>query len=1165
MIYSWLTKLLQGCALIFFILLGLAIGSTLASAQSFDTAATDSSFFQPPYPLVFVASYRDTNLHYGNDNGGNFGLDVVEVGAPERGQELWILLANGETKKLFPYPSIHQSIVDAPIGPTSGRINGTVTEPSISIDGKRVYFTYFHDALNSTYTPEHSDFYGWSKGADIYVIDLSTILADSSVDPMTLPISRLTQTTNKYIAAMNTGMAQNSGDQSLHQSYGTTYTGALEVDTKDGRKLFFASDRKRLANSNIGMTAKNRNYNIFSADLNFGASVTIDNIRQFQYYTTTSAVSPARLRNGIAYSYQSTTEDNRNWQIQGADSEGKWYPIYGYGTNNELAHLGSLCIKTTPGVIPAGEYFSVVQYYNQNNNGFGHIHIQDMSKVGQNDYKDYYSGSGYVPRQIGSFNITPSVTQGDDPSAAGKFTAPECGRPDELYLTYSPGPANHHYGDYAYPAWIVKTNLDAHLASESPNPYRPVVKSTTADWAAIWPKPVIDWSARLTGTADPEGDAVQQHATGIIDPDTGIAGGLPQAVVGTSALSNTDVTTPECKLSTDYNPHSCDGNCNDRVANNVDNLSFVQNNSPGTPINNLGWCEQPHAANVFGIAIYLTGNKTNNAENNGTLYDPNGGYTTEGYTAGAKETKRLLGVYSVVNQADTSFKALIPANVPVDFQLIHRTYGLKWADVRSWHSFKPRETRHDCGGCHNHRPNEGLDWEGTYASQPEIEPLDMVTKTTYIDYNASCNPVLRVTNTPTVNVPVWQDISAGFDQNCGGCHRNDSTNSLAKSALSYSASSLNQVGGLVSSMAARRYINTQFGALSSPLFWAAYGERTDGRDNTLSSYQPNLSQCSSASPENCGFVYNSVHSTIGARGAGLCDGDPANLATARWVYKLGLWIDNHSPVDTGTSYGFQFDRFHPTIDSALIGDDCSAPQSLVIGFWDDSGTLANVSATARNANLFDPLLNIANGTHIVPASQLNLNQPNTIVRVTAKDAAGNTQSYEKTIAELMRECIISNGGIPRDPFGDGNEGGGVVPEPDDDDDDADNSAPDLGAEVKLKVKRKHISNGEALTFKIKAPTLAGKKITLYLSHHLGTTDLSISGTNHVLNLEVAREKLFNYSKKKFKVTLDQAGKAKISINIPSKFVNGLKFYAQAAGGGEMIYGKSKVVKGITIR
>ena len=95
------------------------------------------------------------------------------------------------------------------------------------------------------------------------------------------------------------------------------------------------------------------------------------------------------------------------WHIQEVRGS-RWGPLYGYGIVAEAAHLSTFCVKTTNGTLPAGDFEVVTQYYNANNNGFGFIAAQDMSKLGLNRY-DKWSGAGvgYLPEQIGSYNLTP--------------------------------------------------------------------------------------------------------------------------------------------------------------------------------------------------------------------------------------------------------------------------------------------------------------------------------------------------------------------------------------------------------------------------------------------------------------------------------------------------------------------------------------------------------------------------------------------------------------------------------------------------------------------------------------------------------------------------------------------------------------------------------------
>ena len=969
------------------------------SDPQFETWKDDpSAYHQPNYPMVFVASYRDADIR----NGGNFATDVLEAGAPSRGQELWMLLPDGTTERLFPIIGQHDTLVDYPLGPSDGRINGSVTEPSVSIDGRRIYFSYFHDALNfppfCCGTTGHSNFDGWPLGGDLYVIDLGPKIDDPAFPADQLSVSRLTLTNNWYDDAMN----PTASEATEHDTGGVVYIGAIEVNTEFGLKLVFASNRKQLKNSNPGQTKKNKNFNLFTADiLGSGSNLTLAGIKQYQYYTTTSALSPNRLRTGFAFSYQATTEESRQWQIQWLDGN-RWTPLYGYGIVAEVAHLGTLCVKTVDGALPAGDYEVVTQYYNLNNNGFGFVAAQDLSQLGLNRY-DHFSGAGvgYLPKQLGSYNLTPGVNKGDYPSPVGKFTAPACGGPDELYLTYDPGIANHRNQEYSYHPQIVYSDLEPGNPADM-DTYTPVIVSPDPAWGAIWAKPVVDWRYRLAGVPHPLQKARQNRPRTVIDREVAISPGSPYAMFGTSALYNTDVKPVDCKdVHGYYNPYE-GGNTIDQIFKNIESLSRVMVDAPGDINLQTGSCSMPGESDIFGISIYLTSNKINDNSNKP-------GYVTDG--GNQKESKRLLGTFQTGMQgvSDTSFKALVPANSPVDFHLLDRN-GLKLADVRTWHSLKPRESRVDCGGCHNHRPGEAIPWESSDSSNPAVAPLDMVGQTTYVSYDASCQPVLQTSTQAARQVPVWQELSSEFNQYCGSCHSQGGAASTPESlnALSYDPNDLDslQPASPVKQMLSKKYID-RFSANGSRLFWAAYGARTDGRDNEKSQYQPTPADYSGCNGGNldldsCGYRFSTVHSTLG-----LCDG--TNPAAADWVYRLGYWIDNHAPVDTGHAYDYQGDRYHPTVDGALEGgSDCLHPGSFNVGYWDDSGGLTELAIDVNGTNwrtLSDPGL-LENGVYSVALQGADLTPIlSAQVKVTATDGSGNTQRYERSVFELVRQCL----------------------------------------------------------------------------------------------------------------------------------------------------------------
>ncbi len=980
----------------------------------FKTWKTQPGYHKPAYPIVFVASYRDATL----GNSGNFGTDVLQVGIPQGGQELWILLTNGKAKKLFPIQGVHEGIVDESLSPINGRILGAVTEPSISIDGTRVYFTYFHNATDlppgCCGSVGHSNFEGWPLGGDLYMIDLSDLLANVNFNPANLPPARLTETAaaNQLDHAMDQSLAQITGPFPA----GVVYTGAIEIDGPYGRQLLFASTRKFLGNSNIRMSRGNKNYNLFTADIGGDTPDTyaLSNIKQAQYYTTSSAISPNRLRVGYAFSYQANVEEARQWHIQQVIGH-KWTPLYGYGIGNELAHLATFCVKNQGSTqLPVGDYTLATRYYNQNNNAFGAVFAQPMDKAGLNIYHASVT-NGKVPQQVGSVKITSNVITGDNPSNNGKFTTPACGGPDELYMAYDPGDANHKNNAYNYQPKVVFTDLEPADPVTAPAAYEDVIVGTNTTWAALWPKPVIDWSQRLTGVPDREGDATQQP------PPSPITAGLPQplgaptARLGTSSLYNTDVTPVDCRANTGYYDPNIVGDAKvDPLYNNIAMLTRLMAQGPGDVQNQTGSCAPPMMRDVFGVAVYLTSNRSNED----TFVASKRGYTTgrAANNSGVKESKRLLGVFKtgMHGQTDASFKALIPSNVPVDFHLLDAS-GVKLADVRSWHSLKAREERVDCGGCHNHREGAHELWSNSDSASNAIVDEDMVLDTSYIEYNINCRPTLTSNGNPVEDVPVWQDISAGFDSNCGSCHEQGSGNTNAKNAFDYDATKLHEfdgsgipvAGNPLVSLFARKYID-RYSANGSPMFWAAYGGRTDGRSNTMLEYQPDqmdFSTCSDGDPSKCGYVYTASHDNLAT-----CNG--TDLNAAKWVYQLSQWIDNHAPVNVPNEvHNYDADRYHPTAEAALVPDagDCGVtPLSLDLGFWDDSGGLDTLDVNLNGQDYFEVTDNnqLLNGMiYSVPLLGTDISGiTDSLLEVIAIDTTGNRQLYEKTVDELIQEC-----------------------------------------------------------------------------------------------------------------------------------------------------------------
>lgn len=979
----------------------IALVSLPVGAQVWDTAATNpgsDAYFQPTYPLIFVAAeIRETTQGGGAIVGTQkIGTDVLSANNPTGGHQLWILLPNGVVKQLFPLAThVGQGLIDSPATTLS---NGSVVEPNMSEDGTKVYFSYFHDAdakASQTFNP--------ISGADIYRIDLAPLLADYGFDPANLVVQRLTsrnylgsgyQDPNDWAEkAMNVPLATNP---SLN-NWGTVFMHATEM-RKEGRlKVVYASNERRLRNSNNQMNSYgNHNFNLHMAEINANGVLSAE--RQFQYYTTTSALSPFRLRNGVGFSYQASTTDARNWHIQVLDSAGRWYPGVGYGTNPELFHLGSFCVDSQGA--DAGDYMVAARYYNQNNEGFGSLYKHDLSILGINAY-DVNTSWGTIPRQVGSTKITLNVKSNDFPSGKdpsetyyyGKMTSPRCGRADELYMAWSPTSANSRLNDpegnrgIYHSKIVARFDFDPFDPLDSPSVSAgtglPTVIDDTSDaYTLVYPTPVISWLER-------SGDAIQQSAPKAVDFTSTVTPGLPHAQVGTSALWNTDRKPFDCWLSSvnqdPYSPNKSQNinQENDLIVNNTDGLTIVQDTADP--------CADLDPARVLGIAINVTSNKPDMRFS----FEP--GYETDG---GRTEVTKLLGVYDIRRQdGDQSFQAVVPSHTPFEFHLIDSVYGMKLTDVRSWHSLQPRETRTDCGGCHQHDVNKvPVPFAGTHADNNP--PLDMITSTQRLDYTADCGLRYVSDPQPTRHLPEWTtDIYPGFDTYCGSCHNEGQAPGnppLVPVAFSYSSEE-----EAYEQLDERNYASVKLGALGSPAFWAARGQRTDGRDNS----DPKFQKIPVA--QQWGYFFSAIHSTD----LDLCG--QGDLAKAQWVYKFGQWIDNGMVRNRGVNNrDYFYDWYHPAVDAAIDTGTCS-PNRLRIGYWDDTGSISSLEVYL-NGTLLASYSGLSNGSLTLPVSGL-LNRD--VIRVVATDPTDNRQMYEKKVIELKKECkpthII---GIPGDPL-----------------------------------------------------------------------------------------------------------------------------------------------------
>ncbi|NOT29523.1 MAG: hypothetical protein HOP15_03635, partial [Planctomycetes bacterium] len=966
--------------------------ATPLCAQVWDTPAEhpgDPRFHQPDYPLVFIASQGHGDA--ATETPPHLGLDVHATSNPAAhgpAGGMYVLLPGGQVKKLFPLPE-HESVpgmIDTPLGELH---KGAVAEPTLSEDGRTLYFTYFHDA---TWEPSGGGFQSRKlsfKGSDLYRLDIGPLVDDPDLDPVELAVRRLTF--KQYTGPAKSNVTQTDQDRFrdalnptlAQQASGANYWGnmdmhLIEMRTRAGLKAVWVSNRARLANSNESFGEANHNFNLYQADILADGSLGPPN--RFQFYTTASALSPTPLRDGLAFSYQSSTEEGRRWEIQSLDSEGRWKSLLGYAHGSELFHLGTLVVeRDAQGRLV--DSFIGVKYYNANNDGFGQLQGIRMEDAGTNVFE--LGPWGTSPRQLSEV-LTVGALAADVPSTQvtvggqllyiGKFSSPRAGRVGgEYFMAYTPTSANVARLDADGRRNVFESEIRYRPDLEPFEPHEPidvalgqglyaVVRDASAQYDLIWPTPVLSWLERT-------GEAEQRVAAPIADPHSEVPAGVPHAVIGTSALWNSDIRPFDCYVlgSRPFNPNHIHDNERIQIVRSQEGLRYLQDPTD--------FCQYLLPETVLGIGVNLTGQRTD------FQFLSARGYETDG--TGRVESVAHLGVYSVLeqNESDQSFKVRVPANVPFEFHLLDRRYGMKLADVRSWHSLKPRETRTDCGGCHQHESGFSIPFEGTEASRKPA--LDLTQLTTFLDYDADCKPVVRTSASPSLAAPEWKaDIWPGFDQHCGDCHNIvRSSNSAAMLALDYGTEQ-----DAYDKLKARNFAGSELGALGSPAFWAAYGERTDGRDNTIPDYQPDYASAK------WGYHFSSIH----AASPGLCAA--SNLEWASWVRLLGQWIDNHMPRDTGASvFGFKYDRYAPTVDFALS----TRLTKLELGFWDERGTVA--LTIEFNGNTLASFPSLANGSVAVdlPSGR----RRSDLIRVIVSDPAHNRQVQVKSLGLLIDERL----------------------------------------------------------------------------------------------------------------------------------------------------------------
>ncbi len=183
---------------------------------------------------------------------------------------------------------------------------------------------------------------------------------------------------------------------------------------------------------------------------------------------------------------------------------------------------------------------------------------------------------------------------------------------------------------------------------------------------------------------------------------------------------------------------------------------------------------------------------------------------------------------------DTSYEVRIPANVPFHHRLVDKN-GLMLTAEWTWHSTRPGERKTNCGGCHAHSTEvPPLEFSRTAAANPGYPITDFALQTPMVDQDAQGNPAIVVRPEKQWLIEYYKDVKPILDAKCVSCHQGmqpagglDLAPSDAWRTLAYGP---DPAVPEPSGHQATRYVRKN-AATQSFLVWKVYGQRLDGRTN----------------------------------------------------------------------------------------------------------------------------------------------------------------------------------------------------------------------------------------------------------------------------------------------------------------------------------------------
>jgi hypothetical protein len=495
-----------------------------------------------------------------------------------------------------------------------------------------------------------------------------------------------------------------------------------------GNKLAFVSNRNGAIPNK---TFTDENYKLYVLDETTGIQ------EEVGFLNLGSALHPAPLIDGriMWTSYEAHgLRDRRLWGLWASFPDGRgWGPLMSaIGAKENAVHF-----QAQQG---NGDIITDF-YYNKNNNGFGTLNSFTFYPLGsitafprfgsptarQNPFlyqgyvnnmpwKDYYAFS-----PVGLTARTPFASERDEMSAivngqyVGKVTHPAAAPGNDVLLSYTPGPANHHFGvaqpTYDSGIYLLPGGNAAQLPSALTLIYQTPERN---EW---FPQAVVTWQEKYGAPAPPELPWLPASSHPMLLP------GTPYGLVGTSSFYKRNTDPGQGNL-----PGKLDDfNRADQANSNWGWQGAMAGLWSNSEMHSVRIVVQEPLPDVFPTGL-----------------EPYVGHI-------GQEKLRILGEIPLRKPGapldpdgnpDTSFLSRIPADTPFTFQLLD-SRGMALTNSQTWHQVRPGENRHDCGGCHAHN-QVGTNFDNTVAGQPGYIPDDLTQQPARsIEYVRDIRPKLQ--------------------------------------------------------------------------------------------------------------------------------------------------------------------------------------------------------------------------------------------------------------------------------------------------------------------------------------------------------------------------------------------------------------------------------------